>query len=97
MKIELSVTNIYLFAVSAANCENFSECDQLLVKERDSKCHDAVVSDSEVHRADEDSEVTLLGEINHELDQVSDKVFEVNKLVDYEELYEVSEIAEADD
>ena len=31
-----------------------------LINERDSECHKAVVSDSEVHRADEVSEVRLV-------------------------------------
>ena len=56
------------------------------VNERDSECHKAVVSDSEVHNADEVSEVRLAGAVNYELDEVSE--------VDYEE---VSEICEADE
>ena len=38
----------YLLVVIAVNCENSSESDKLLVNERDSECHKAVVSDSEV-------------------------------------------------
>ena len=48
--------------------------------------HKAVVSDSEVHKADEVSEVRLVGEIDDELDEVSE--------VDYEE---VSEVGKADE
>ena len=51
--------------------ENSSESDNLLVNERDSECHKAVVSDSEVHKADEVSEVRLVGEIYNELEVVS--------------------------
>ena len=51
----------YLLVVTAANCENISESDRLLVNERDSEWHMAVVSDSEVHMADEVSEVSLVG------------------------------------
>ena len=40
---------------------NGSESDKLLVNERDSECHEAVVSDSEVHKANEVSEVRLVG------------------------------------
>ena len=56
----------YQLDAIAANCENSSESDKLLVNERDSECHEAVVSDSEMHKADEVSEVTevrLVGEI----------------------------------
>ena len=49
-----------------------------LVNERDSEGHKAVVSDSEVHKADEISEVRLVGEIDDELDEVSE--------VDYDEV-----------
>ena len=49
---------------------------------RDSECHKAVVSDSEVHTANEVSEVRLVGEID-ELDEVSqvpyDKVYQVRE------------------
>ena len=46
--------------------------------------HDlAVVSDSEVHKADEVSVVRLLGEIDDELDEVSE--------VDYVEAFQVRE------
>ena len=44
------------FIVIAANCENSSESDKLLVNEWDGECHMAVVSDSEVHNADQVSE-----------------------------------------
>ena len=52
----------YLLVVIAANCENGSESDKLLVNERDSECRKAVVSDSEQHKADEVSKVRLVGE-----------------------------------
>ena len=71
----------YLLVVIAANCKNSSESDKLLVNERDSDCHMAVVSDSEVHKADEVSEVRLVGEFHDELDEVSE--------VDYDEVSEV--------
>ena len=41
----------YLLVAIADNCENGSESDKLLVNERDSECHEAVVSDSEVEIA----------------------------------------------
>ena len=66
-----------------ANCENSSESDKLSVDERDSECHKAVVSGSEVHKADEVSEVRLVGEIDDELDEV-----------DYDEVCEVGEAEE---
>ena len=50
----------YLSVAIAANCEKSSESDKLLVDERDSECRKAVVSDSEVHKADEVSEVRLV-------------------------------------
>ena len=34
------------------------------------ECHEAVVSDSEVHKADEVSDVRLVGEIDDQLDKV---------------------------
>ena len=40
----------YLLVAIAANCENSSESDKLLVNERDSECHKAIVSDSKVHK-----------------------------------------------
>ena len=46
----------YLLVVIAVNCENSSESDKLSVNERVS----AVVSDSEMHMADEVSEVRLV-------------------------------------
>ena len=52
----------YLWVVIATNCENNSESEKLLVNEKDSECHKAVVSDSEVHKANEVSEVRLVGE-----------------------------------
>ena len=70
----------------AANCENSSESDKLLINERDSECHKALVSDSEVHKADEVSEVKLVGEIDDEMDEVSE--------VDYDEVCEVGEADE---
>ena len=63
-----------------------SESEKLLLNERDSECHNAVVSDGEVHKADEVSEVRLVGEIDDELDEVRE--------VDYDE---VSEAREADE
>ena len=36
---------------------------KLLVKERDSECHKVVVSNIEVHKADQVSEMRLVGEI----------------------------------
>ena len=42
----------YLLVAVAANRENSSESDKLLVNEKGSECHKAV-SDSEVHKADE--------------------------------------------
>ena len=53
----------YLLVAIAANCENTSESEKLLVTERDSECHEAVVDDSEVHKADDVSKVVLVGEI----------------------------------
>ena len=50
----------------AANSENTPGSDEL---SRDSECHEAVVSDSEVHKADEVSEVRLFGEIDNELEE----------------------------
>ena len=76
----------YLLVVIAANCENSSESNELLVNERDSECQKAVVSDSEMRKADEVSEVKLVGEIDDDLDEVSE--------VDYDE---VSEVGEADE
>ena len=58
----------YLLVVIDAYCENSRESDKLLVNERDIECNKAVVSDSEVHKADEVSEVRLVGEINDQLD-----------------------------
>ena len=51
-----------------------------------SECHKAVVSDSEVYKADEVSEVRLMGEIDDELNEVSE--------VDYDEVCEVGEVDE---
>ena len=72
---------LYLWVAIAANCENSSESDKLLVNERDSEHQKAVVSDSEVQKDDEVSEVRLLGKIHDEQDQVSQ--------VDYDEVCEV--------
>ena len=63
-----------------------SESEKLLLNERDSECPKAVGSDGEVHKADEVSEVRLVGEIDDELDEVRE--------VDYDE---VSEAREADE
>ena len=49
--------------------KNSSESDKVLVNERDGECHQGVVSDSEVHKTDEVSEVRLVGEIYDELDE----------------------------
>ena len=79
----------YLFVVIAANCENSSESDKFLVNERDrrdSECHKAVVSDSEMHMADEVSEVRFVGEIGEELVEVSE--------IDCDEVCEVGEADE---
>ena len=71
----------YLLVVIGANSENSSESDTFLVDDRNSECHKAVVSDSEVHKADEDSEVRFVGEIDDELDEV--------RQVHYDEVCEV--------
>ena len=76
----------YLLVAIGANRENSSKSDKLSVNERDSECHKAVVSDSEVHTADEVSEVILVGEIDDELDVVSQ--------VHYDEVCEVGEADE---
>ena len=60
----------YQLVAITANCENSSESDKLLVNERDSQRHKAVVSDSELHKADEVREVRRVGEID-ELDEMS--------------------------
>ena len=59
----------YKLVAIAANCKNSSESGKLLVNERDSECHEAVVRDSEEYKADEVSEVRLVGEIYNELDE----------------------------
>ena len=64
--------------VIAANCENRSESYKLLGNERDSECQEAVVSDSEVHKADDVSEVKPVWEIDDELDEVIE--------IDYDEV-----------
>ena len=64
-------------------CESSSESNKLLVNERDSECHKAVVSDSGVHKANEVSEVRLVGEIDDELNEVRE--------VDNDEACEVRE------
>ena len=53
----------YLLVAIAANCENSSESDKLLVNKRYSECHKAI-NDSEVHKAEEVSEVRLVGGID---------------------------------
>ena len=58
-----------------------------------SESHEAVVSDSQVHMADEVSEVRLVGELDDaldELDEVSRLVGEIDDALD--ELDEVSEV-----
>ena len=67
----------YLLVTIAANCKISSESDKLSVNERDSEWHKAVVSDSEVHKADEISEVRLVGEIDDSLDKVSEVDYDV--------------------
>ena len=74
----------YLLVAIAGYCENKSESDKLLIT-RDSECHKAV-SDSEVHQADDVSELRLVGEIDDEVDEVSE--------VDYDEVCEVGEADE---
>ena len=76
----------YLLVVIAANCGTSKESDKRLVNERDSECHKAIVSDSEVDKAAEVSEVRLVGEIDDSLVEVSE--------VDYDE---VCEVVEADE
>ena len=78
----------YLLVAIAANCENSSDSNKVLVNERDSECHEAVVIDSEVHKAGEVSEVRLVGEIDDELDEVSE-VREVREADKVNEDYEV--------
>ena len=51
-----------MLLVIAANCQNSSESDKFLVRERNSECHKAV----------EVSEVRLVREVNDELDEVSE-------------------------
>ena len=58
----------------AANCKNSNQSHKLLVNERDSECQEAVVSDSEVHTADEVGVVRLVREIDDELDVASEIV-----------------------
>ena len=58
---------------------------KLLVNKRNSECHKAVVSYSEVHKTDEVSYVRLVGEIDDELDEVS------------HDCHEVCEVREADE
>ena len=53
------------------------------------RSHQAVVSDSEVHKADEVNELAFVGEIDDEPDEVSE--------VDNDELDEVSEVGEIDE
>ena len=78
----------YLLVAIAASCENSRESPKLLVNERDSERHNSqgCCSDSEVPKADEVSEVRLVGEIDDELDEWSE--------VDYDEV--ISEVREAD-
>ena len=77
--------------VIAANCKNSNESDKLLVYERDSERYKAV-SDSEVHKADDVSEVRLVREIDDEWDEVSefnyDEVCELGKAESDDELDE---------
>ena len=51
-----------------------------------SHCNKGVVSDSEVHKAEQVNEVRIVGEIDDELDVVSE--------VDYDEVCEVGEADE---
>ena len=48
---------------------NSSESDKILVNESDGNCLKVVISDCEVHKADDVSEATLVGEIDDELDE----------------------------
>ena len=75
---------LYLLVAIAGYCENNSESDKLLIM-RDSACHKAV-SGSEVHQTDDVSELRLVGEIDDEVDEVSE--------VDYDEVCEVGEADE---
>ena len=58
--------------LSLPNYENSCESDKFVVNERDSECHKAIVSDTEMHKADEVSKVRLVGEIDDELDEASE-------------------------
>ena len=60
-----------LIAIVAANVK-ISESENLIVNERDSEGHEAVVSDSDVQKADEVSEVRLGGEIDDVVRLMSD-------------------------
>ena len=77
---------VYLQYTVVANVTMAVRVTKLLVNEGDSECHEAVVSNSKVHTADQVSEVRLVEEIYEELDAVSE--------VDYDE---VCEIGEADE
>ena len=79
---------VFLQCLLAANCENSSEIDELLVIERDGECHEAVVCDREVPEGDYVSEVGLVWEID-ELDDVSD--------VDYTRLVRSDRLMSDDD
>ena len=53
----------YLLVAIAANVKIEVRLTNFFVNERYSECHEAVVSYSEVHKADEVGEVRLVGEI----------------------------------
>ena len=74
----------YLLVAIAANVK-MAVSHKLLVNARDSEHHEAVISDSEVYKADVVCEVQLLGEIDDELDEVSEIVYDA-----------VSDVGEAD-
>ena len=71
----------YLLVAIVANVKTEVSVTHFQLTERDGECHEAVVSDSEVHKADDVSEVRLVGEIDDKLDEVSE--------VDYDEVSEV--------
>ena len=82
----------YLKVVISVNCENSSKSDKLLINERDSECHKAVVSDSEVHKDDEFSEVRLVGEIVSWMRLIMMRFMRSERLMRNEELDEDCEI-----
>ena len=68
----------YLLVAIASNVKMAVIVTIFSVNSRDSECYKAVVSDSEVYKADEVSEVRPVGEIDDEVSEVeNDKVSEV--------------------